>query len=382
MINYIKKNFFELLIFILLFVYFSFWLNLNSISIENNNNSLRVAIKLYDYKPLISSLLHSISNNLNSSIYLGTVIIPSLVGVILFKIFFKMLGQKLWSISLTLLSIFATENYPFIKFLLKLLTFSNDYYEYSNKYENFEIIGFPIPSFTILYFATIFYFTFSPIKMNRRFFLTSTFFWLIGIHIHPVDGLLGIIYWTSILLVFSILKKIKFEKIDILIIFILYLVNLLTVLSSLDFTKLNISTDQNLSSYNLIFYFIVPSVTIFAIIKTYKVDTYEFFLKFFGIYILMFSEFSLILLSLLGFGIELQMLENRISLFLLHFLYYVPIIYYLNKDPIFYEKFIEKNLIIKIIKKTLYFLFNKYKLFYLLPFSILIVFYALSSLNI
>ena len=38
-----------------------------------------------------------------------------------------------------------------------------------------------------------------------------------------------------------------------------------------------------------------------------------------------------------GFGFELQMLENRITMFLLHYLYYVPVIYYLSKDEIFYN---------------------------------------------
>ena len=51
----------------------------------------------------------------------------------------------------------------------------------------------------------------------------------------------------------------------------------------------------------------------------------------------MIIELCLIGLSLMGYGVDLQMLENRISLFLLHFLYYVPAIYYLNKDSIFYE---------------------------------------------
>ena len=72
-------------------------------------------------------------------------------------------------------------------------------------------------------------------------------------------------------------------------------------------------------------------------------DLEEFFLKFFAIYFLMITELILIFFSLIGYGIELQMLEYRIASFLLHFLYYVPIIYYLSKDSIHYENFPEKK---------------------------------------
>ena len=96
----------------------------------------------------------------------------------------------------------------------------------------------------------------------------------------------------------------------------------------------------------------------------------------------MLIELVLIIASLRGYGVELQMLENRITLFLLHFLYYLPIIYYLNKDSIYYENFIPKNSIKIYISKIIYFVFNKYKSFYLIPFSFLLIVYAFLSLNI
>ena len=38
---------------------------------------------------------------------------------------------------------------------------------------------------------------------------------------------------------------------------------------------------------------------------------------------------------MLVFRLDLRMFQNRITLFLLHYLYYAPIIYYLNKDEVF-----------------------------------------------
>ena len=60
----------------------------------------------------------------------------------------------------------------------------------------------------------------------------------------------------------------------------------------------------------------------------------------------------MILFSILGFGFDIKMTETRITMFLLHFLYYVPIIYYLNKDDYFLMSFSDnKNFFVKNFKK-------------------------------
>ena len=76
---------------------------------------------------------------------------------------------------------------------------------------------------------------------------------------------------------------------------------------------------------------------IFLIINS-KIDFYEFILKFLNIYILMFIELLIIFCSINGIGFDLAMFENRITMFLLHYLYYIPIIYYLNRDQFFLIK--------------------------------------------
>ena len=379
--TFLNNYAYDCFIFFFLFGYFAFWFNFNFQSIESNNNSLEKAIEIYNYKPLLSYFIDLSITSSKIKIFLGSILLPSLVGLMLYKIFNKILNEKLWSLSLTLLSIFSTESYPFIKYLAKFVVFS-DFTTHANKFENFEIIGFPIPSFGILYFLVIFFLTYRFINLGKRFFLISTFFWVLGIHIHPIDGLIGLIYWTSFLIIFVLLKKIKFSKFELFTISLIYIVNLIIMASNIQLEKLNITTQQYLPMYNVIFYFLMPTAIIIATIKIYKVDFYEFLLKFSTIYLLMIAEIILILLSLIGFGIELQMLENRITLFFLHYLYYVPIIYYLSKDKIFYEKSIEKNLVVRFIKNIIYYTFNKYKSFYLIPFTLILILYAINSLNI
>ena len=96
----------------------------------------------------------------------------------------------------------------------------------------------------------------------------------------------------------------------------------------------------------------------------------------------MFVEIFFIILSLYGLGFELQMLENRISMFLLHYLYYLPPIYYLCKDEIFYINNTNKGTASGMTSIILYYCFNKYKNIYLMLFVVLIFLYLGLSLNI
>jgi hypothetical protein len=110
-----------------------------------------------------------------------------------------------------------------------------------------------------------------------------------------------------------------------------------------------------------------------------KIDLYEFYQKFLNIYLLMLIEIVLVVASINGIGIELQMLENRITMFLLHYLYYVPIIYYLSKDEIFYVNTINRKSFTGKVMIFLYYIFNKHKNIYLITFvSLMFVYLALS----
>ena len=96
----------------------------------------------------------------------------------------------------------------------------------------------------------------------------------------------------------------------------------------------------------------------------------------------MFIEIFLLIASLNGLGIEVEMIETRIAMFFLHFLYYVPVIYYLSRDEIFYINSINKNSYTGRVVILFYYVFNKYKYTYLLTFILLMFMYFISSLKI
>ena len=104
--------------------------------------------------------------------------------------------------------------------------------------------------------------------------------------------------------------------------------------------------------------------------------------RFLNIYILMLIEIFLVVASMNGIGFELQMLENRITMFLLHYLYYVPIIYYLSKDEIFYVNTINRKSFTGKVMIFLYYIFNKHKNIYLITFVSFMFVYLTLSLKI
>ena len=379
--NFLVRNIFELILFTFFILYFSLWINFNFSTINLNNNDLETAIELSNYKPYLSFYLNNILSLNSIKFFFGFCFFPSLVAVIIFKIFKKILSSNMWSFSLTILSLTATENFPFINFLIGFFK-KFDLKTNVNLYENFEIMGFPIPSFSIFFFCLVFYLSLNIIRISKIRIFLLTFLWLLMIHIHPVDGFIGNLYWISWLCILYIQKKIKLSTKNILFLFFVYLLNIFLVINQLTFDVLTINITQSIPLYDIFFYFILPPMLMIICILILKIDLYEFYQRFLNIYLLMFVEIILVLASINGIGFELAMIETRISMFLLHFLYYVPVIYYLSKDEIFYVNTINKGSYRGRIAMSLYYIFNKYKYIYLLTFILLIFLYFIFSLKI
>jgi len=379
--NFLTQNIFELILFVFFILYFSFWIKFNFSTIILNNTDLNTAIELRNYKPYLSFYLNNILNSNTLNLFLGFCLFPALAAIVIFKIFKKILSSNIWSFSLTFLSLTATENFPFINFLVGF--FKNlDFKTNVNLYENFEIMGFPIPSFSIFFFCLIFYFSLNIARISKIRIFALTFLWLLMIHVHPVDGLIGNLYWISWLSILCIQKKIKLSTQNIIFLSIIYLLNIFIIINNLNFDSLKIDISQSIPLYNIFFYFVLPTVLMTICIFILKIDLYEFYQKFINIYFLMLIEIFLILASINGLGFELRMLETRITLFLLHFLYYIPIIYYLSKDEIFYINTINKGSYRGRMVISLYYIFNKYKYIYLLTFILLMFLYFIFSLKI
>ena len=96
----------------------------------------------------------------------------------------------------------------------------------------------------------------------------------------------------------------------------------------------------------------------------------------------MLAELILIIFSVNGLGVDLKMLETRVCMFFLHFLYYAPVIYYLNRDNFFLIKKNTKYSLSNFFSYLLILIFKKLNKIYLPVFSILIIIYFILSLRI
>jgi hypothetical protein len=155
------------------------------------------------------------------------------------------------------------------------------------------------------------------------------------------------------------------------------------ILSQIDLASQIILENQKYKTYNFLIYNIIPITLIVFCIKYFKVDLYEFKQRFMGIYVLFFIELIFISLSLLGYGFDLRMIETRIFMFLIHFLYYVPVIYYLSRDSFFIlDNDVDYWSLKNLIKKTIFIIFCKLNKIYLPIFSLLMVLFLIHSLNL
>ena len=381
MIRIINNNLIELLFFLIFLLYFFIWSKFNYVNVNLNNNSLDKAIDLYNYNPYISNILFIVSEKLNLTYFLGFILFPSILPAILYKIFYRILNIRLWAISITLLSMSGTENYPFFNFFYNLIDYEN-ILQFTNRDENFEIMGFPLPSFSIFYFCLVYYLSLRILKINFKNLYLLTFLWVIGPLIHPLDGFLGLIFWNFFIIMSIKIKKLKINNNYLIFLVISNFIIFFQAFYQLDLNQLEVTEDQSYKLYNFIVYFFIPIISMVCCLNFLKIDFYEFFQKFLSIYILMFLEFILIITSLLGYGFDLKMLETRITMFLLHFLYYIPPIYYLSRDNFFIFKNSEKKIIKMYSLKFLTFLFKKLNRIYLPIFSILIISYFVLSIKL
>ena len=115
--NFIKRNIIELSIFFVFLLYFSAWFIFNNDNVLINNDELSYAINYYNFTPHLSNFLNILIQSKKLNLILGSILFPSLCAAILYKIFYKILQNTLWSFSLTLLSILSSESFPFINFL-------------------------------------------------------------------------------------------------------------------------------------------------------------------------------------------------------------------------------------------------------------------------
>jgi len=319
-------------------------------------------------------------------VVLSTVVFPVFSFYLLYRIFLRQLSE-LWSIAISLTCILAFSDWPFRSFLsgiIKGLPISE-----LTTIQPLEIAHYPIPSLSVFIFLLLFYFSTKPRKLT---FTNITFFtclWGLFSQVHAVDALYGLAFWFIYFpiqffrqlgkqLDITIIKTIFYQ----LLIGLLFLVPIffswekLSVYNSLEVIGL-IESGQDLSFafFYYVAYFFLPLTLTTIIFFVKKIDSYEILTRFIHVYILLFVEFVLITSSLFfSKSFEIDIIQNRIALFFLHFYYYAPFIYLVTRPVGYtYSRGLESKNFVKKIEYGLNFIFSRLDKIYL-PIIIFLLF--------
>ena len=297
------------------------------------------------------------------------IVLPVLIFVFLQKILLKYINF-LWATSISALSIFSYAGYDFKEFIFELFFNFSDLSEITQK--KIILLENPNISFAVLIFLVI---TFFCLKINRFNFnqiATITIAWSFFSFYSFSGSITGLIFWT----IYSSIRIFRLKKsslsalitgISSSVFFVFFILAFNNFISIEGYSVENI---YNISLIYFLFYFVGPVLLILSIYFFYKIDFYEIFVKFMPIYVLMFSDL-IASIYLANYKDNYQTHEYFVyPHFILHFLYIIPIIYYLSK-PL--SPFIEnKKNKINSLKKYIFIFFNRMNKIYL-PMMILLL---------
>jgi len=310
--------YFSVIYFIILVLwYISFLINNNFELIYNTT------LDNYYFKPYFSLYIFDLLLNIDLlpiSSVLNILIIPFSIFLILFKIYRCFIDSKYaFLFSLISLSIFNETN--FRDFLYHIITFDFNIFLVNDFPLIFKL---PFPSLSVFIFLAIFYMILKLTKFNNKKFVAITIMSSFYFYINALDSLFLLLLWFFYIITVLIkIKQIKF-------LFLYLFITLIILIPGLSFATINqsdIYLDNNL--YNLILYNFLPLILSLTFFYIKRIDLYEVWFKFKLVYLFIFSEIlinAIVYLNL--FNIDLSVLNRQVFQFVIHLLYYTPIIYY------------------------------------------------------
>ena len=102
--------------------------------------------------------------------------------------------------------------------------------------------------------------------------------------------------------------------------------------------------NHSVGTYYFVVYFFIPISFLTIVYLFQRIDLYEIIVRFFPIFLLMIIELCLILLKInTGFGLQPELIFDRIGTFFLHLFYYVPTLYFLSRPAVSYSLVLKRS---------------------------------------
>jgi hypothetical protein len=334
------------------------------------------------FQPYISNLLASFIGQAYGGcgeVLLGRFLLPLASFALLIGIFKRHLSL-LWSIALALLALSAIAEYPFRDFLIQFI--KGDFSNLGNANLP-EILKFPIPSFSTLWFLLFFYLaTDKPLlQLNNTKTTALTIMFSLMVYVNAIDAIFALVFWFVYFPVRwwrrdQSITVISFKFATQLILGILIIAPAL-IKGRVDGS---LSASASVGLYYIFAYFVVPILLIFLLFLVQRIDPKELFFNFRHIYLLIFAEIMVFSLSYIGvLPLNLEIVEHRIVQFFSHVYYYVPIIHFASRPSKIPAFGTERTIIAKSLRTIMNFIFSRCSSIYL-PIAIILLFaYNFSS---
>lgn len=277
------------------------------------------------FEPFISTSLLEVINNsqaINVIAVINIIIIPYVTLILLFKVYSRFVEPN-YAFLFSLLSLSVSNEKNFRDFLSSIneLNIAEEFI-----YTNAPLIfKFPFPSLSILIFLILLYTIINIKKSGEKNYwvltiLSSSFF-----YINALDALFILVLWFFILRERNDLRYLIFHSIITLIIL------LPGLLSNAVLQNYEETTPYNY--YNLVLYNFMPLFLSILFFKIKRIDPYEVWFKFKYVYLFLIIEIVInILVYTKIFIVDLNVLNKQVLQFVIHLLYYTPIIYYLSRQ--------------------------------------------------
>ena len=373
LINYFEKSkqlafFSSLYLLILILWYYFFLLNNNFdliLSLSGNEN--------YYFEPFLSLYVYNFfqeSEFFHIISILNIVIIPFLTLMLLFKVYNYFIDSKYaFLFSLVSISIFNENN--FRDFLFKVIRL--DFMNFHSVNDFPLIFKLPFPSFSVLIFLVIFLMILRIVQFNNLKFILITTISSLYFYVNALDSLFILIVWFFYLIL-------NLRKLNKLKYFFIYSTLSLTLLTPGLFLSTIIQDEFYTQSnyYNILLYNLFPLILSFVFFYIKRVDITQVWFKFKFIYLLLITEILInFIVYFKIFNIDLSILNKQIFQFMIHLLYYTPIVYYGAIKSRNYKFGTESNILSKSLSSLIFNLIVKYKN---IVFNLLIVFLLLYNL--
>jgi hypothetical protein len=335
-------------------------------------------------------LLISIFGIVGSQV-VGATFLPVCSFIVMVLIFHQYLFWR-WSIALASLGITGFQSSAFRDFLFNFLV--------GEGWTNQAVInppvaaGFPFPAISLLFFLIMFYLSIRRSYMSFRRATFLSIAWALQSQVHILNVIFGLPFWFVLLAVnLWRLNQGRWTRVQtqqyLVQVFIAFAVCIPMMVSFITQDNQVIGWSQlgghmvgpnSVNWFFLFAYCAMPLGVLAIVYRVFRIDPYEIGVKFLPIWVMMGVEIAMtIAWEIFNIGITSDLARMRLGLPFLHILYFVPVIYFLCRSSMDYQRGSEGSIVSRRVRSSLSYFFRNGSYFYLFLFVLLLTVHITAS---